>query len=218
MERKARGDVNMAGTAAALGIGVGAAAVALKVECTFAASLGVGAIVSIIFVIGSQLFRQCCRFPGELPLFSGRLPFMGLAEFGNDHAALLRRCAALTKSNERAFTLYIAGQRMTFLKSPEDFSAVLREGRTRLQYATVDEKIMMGGFGLSPNALQRKAKHDWNATSPSQWAMLRGKSLMQLMAKTQAELTKTVKNAGNAVDVSKFICADMTPHFSDVLK
>ena len=113
--------------------------------------------MSIIFAIGGMLFKQCCRFSGEPPLFSGYLPFMGLAvEFGNDHAALLRKCAAQTSSTDRAFTLYIAGQRMTFLKSPADFSAVLREGRSRLQFAPVAEKIMMGGFGLSPECSKGK--------------------------------------------------------------
>ena len=129
-----------------------------------------------------------------------------------------RKCAAQTSSTDRAFTLYIAGQRMTFLKSPADFSAVLREGRARLQFAPVAEKIMMGGFGLSPNALKGKAYHDWNATSPSQWAMLRGKSLLQLMAKTQSELTKAVQEAQVSKEVSlqKFL-QFMSNYFSKLI-
>ena len=78
-------------------------------------------ILGIFFFI-RILFKQFSTKLGEAPLFSGTIPYLGLAaEFGTDCAKLLRRLA-VASGDSPAFTAYIAGQRMTFIKSPLDFS------------------------------------------------------------------------------------------------
>ena len=87
-----------------------------------------------IFFFVRILFKQFWTKSGEAPLFSGTIPYLGLAtEFGTDCAKLLRRLA-VASGDSPAFTAYIAGQRMTFIKSPLDFSKVLKEGKKRLQF------------------------------------------------------------------------------------
>jgi cholesterol 7alpha-monooxygenase len=127
--------------------------------------------------------------PGEPPLFGGVLPYIGRAlEFGRDHRALLQRLAARSGASSPAFTMFVAGQRMTFVKNPLHFSAVLKEGRQRLQFRPVANKIMQQAFDCSTADMNGEAYAGWQRLSPKQWSMLRGKPLLALMSRTQDEL------------------------------
>ena len=141
--------------------------------------------------LGGQLWRQHARRAGEPPLFGGAIPFMGHAfEFAADHGALLRRLHAASGAAAPAFTAYIAGQRMHFVKSPLHFPAVLRE-RKRLCFQPVANQVMSDAFG-SKMDWSSAAALDWWGKDPQQHAMLRGTGLKTMMAKTLPELLKAV--------------------------
>ena len=144
-------------------------------------------LTGFLLVCIRLLLAQYVQRKGEPPLFGGSIPYLGLAaEFGTDHAALLRSLSK--KSGEApAFTCYIAGQRMTFVKNPLHFKAVLREGKKRLQFRPVAQKIMSSAFAVTED--MDSHNYDlWEKQSPPQWSMLRGKPLLELMANTQEEL------------------------------
>ena len=127
--------------------------------------------------------------PGEPPLFGGKIPYLGVAiEFGSNHRKLLQRLAAESGDAAPAFTAYIAGQRMTFVKNPLHFSSVLKEGRRRLQFRPVATKIMQQAFDCTTADMDGEAYAGWQKLSPKQWSMLRGKPLLELMSRTQEEL------------------------------
>ena len=183
--------VTAAATAAAVG-GSGPAWWTLLLVC----SVGL-----VSFGIAFQVQEQYWRFQGEPPLFSGALPYLGHAlDFGKDHAALLRRISAKCGKKDPAFTLYIAGKRMTFIRSPLDFSRVLREGQRSLQFRPVANEILKLGFGIHGVNFQGKTFEDWNKQNEPQWAMIRGKPLIKLMAKTQIELCRALEGMENSVD------------------
>ena len=101
---------------------------------------------------------------------------------------LLQRLAAESGDAAPAFTAYIAGQRMTFVKNPLHFSSVLKEGRRRLQFRPVATKIMQQAFDCTTADMDGEAYAGWQKLSPKQWSMLRGKPLLELMSRTQEEL------------------------------
>ena len=142
-----------------------------------------GAPSLFVLALLLQVYTQCVRRPGEPRLFAGCIPFLGLAvPFGKDHAKLLRECAAQCGEHERAFTLYIAGKRMTFIKNPLDFSRVLRE-RKRLVFGPVSEEIMKSCFN-APD-FDRPGVVKFRTTDEHQWQLLRGEPLSKLMNQTQ---------------------------------
>jgi cytochrome P450 len=64
------------------------------------------------------------RRSGEPPLVRGALPFLGVAvPFGKDSTSFVQRCRAEVGD---VFTLFIAGQRMTFVLDPLSAPAVLK--------------------------------------------------------------------------------------------
>ena len=122
-------------------------------------------------------------------MFGGWIPYLGHAlTFGKDYAALLEECAK--KSNSNVFTIFIAGQRMTFVISPHDCSTVLRESK-RLQFHPIGCQVMKDAFDcqLNPHA---PAYVKWDEQSPKQWGMLRGASLTRLLSKTLPELSAAI--------------------------
>ena len=156
-------------------------------------SLALLAFVLLSYLVLKQIVAQYVQKHGEPPLYSGWIPYVGLAiEFGTDHASLLRRLAD-SSGDAPAFTAYIAGQRMTFVKNPIHFNSVLREGKKRLQFRPVAEKIMKEAFQLGIDT-KSAAYELWEEDSPKQWAMLRGEPLLRLMAQTQQELIQALQD------------------------
>ena len=161
-------------------------------------SIGYCIVTGITLIFIQLLVSQYTQYSNEPPLFAGNIPYLGLGkEFGTDHASLLRKLAI--KSGESpAFTAYIAGQRMTFIKNPLHFSAVLKEGKKRLQFRPVAQKIMGSAFNVQED-MESNSYHLWEKQSPHQWKMLRGKPLLHLMAQTQNELIEAL-NTRETID------------------
>ncbi|MFV8753325.1 cytochrome P450 [Nannocystaceae bacterium ST9] len=84
------------------------------------------------------------RRPGEPPLITGPLPFLGVGlEFGRDAMAMLARTR---ETHGEVFTLFVAGQRMTFVADPLSFPDVLKA--KSLSFSPIAEEVMHSGFGL----------------------------------------------------------------------
>ncbi|CAE8581291.1 unnamed protein product [Polarella glacialis] len=104
-----------------------------------AAALGAG--VKVV----QLLLKQYIRFPGEPPLVSGPMPWLGLAaEFGKGSGIFLARMRKL--NNGGAFTAFIAGRRMTFLP-PSAYQAMFRQPKT-LCFNTIMVHIGKACFGF----------------------------------------------------------------------
>jgi cytochrome P450 len=85
------------------------------------------------------------RRPGEPPLITGALPFVGVAlEFGRDAMALLARCRA---THGDVFTLYVGGRRMTFFADPLSYPEVLKA--KQLSFTPISDEVMLAGFGFA---------------------------------------------------------------------
>lgn len=70
------------------------------------------------------------------PVFSGWLPWIGCAlEFGANPLGLIRRVQQL---HGRVFTIFAAGQRMTFLTEPKDFEIFFNSPEASFQLAVQD--------------------------------------------------------------------------------
>ena len=141
---------------------------AVAVGCSGVVTVWVGLLLGLLALVTHQFALQFVRWPGEPPLFGGPFPFLGLAiEFGSDHAAMLHRLASAC-GEAPAFTAYIAGQRMTFVKSPLDFPAVTKE-RERLQFDPVGFAVMRGAFAAPAELdMNGEAYRAWAATTPHQ--------------------------------------------------
>ena len=147
-----------------------------------------------LYFTATQFIDQYHAKPNEPPLYSGWIPYLGLAlEFGQDHASLLRALSERSK-DAPAFTAYIAGQRMTFIKNPLHFNTVLRKGKKLLQFRPVAEKIMKSAFNCTTVDMKSTEYELWEKCSPAQWAMLRGEPLLNLMVKTQQELMQALRD------------------------
>ena len=132
---------------------------ALYLGASPAATGASGAAALALFALVSLGAAQWIRRPGEPPLFGGKIPYLGVAiEFGSNHRKLLQRLAAESGDAAPAFTAYIAGQRMTFVKNPLHFSSVLKEGRRRLQFRPVATKIMQQAFDCTTADMDGEAR------------------------------------------------------------
>ena len=184
-------------------VAIPATAVACGVVSSASAAVsvcyGASAIVLVAFV--RLALQQWIRFDNEPPLYGGFLPYVGRAlEFGSNHRELLQQLAERSGKSAPAFTTFIAGQRMTFVKNPLHFSSVLKEGRRRLQFRPVATKIMQQAFDCTTADMNGKAYEGWQKLSPKQWAMLRGKPLLELMSRTQEELVDALCLQNAATD------------------
>lgn len=134
-----------------------------------------------------QLFIQNYRRPNEPPLFGGLVPYMGHAlSFGKDYAALLTELASKA-GDAPAFTAYIAGQRMTFIKSPHDFPSILKESK-RLEFRPIGAQAMKDAFGMRINPAG-DAYNEWDSKGGVQWAMMRGSKLPPLLGRMWSEVS-----------------------------
>jgi hypothetical protein len=84
-----------------------------------------------------------------------------------------------------------AGKRMNFLKNPEDFSSVLRDS-TRLDFTPVASTVMQDAFGLEMNPFRHPGYQAWCATSPEQYATLRGSKLAPLLSQLYGEISTSL--------------------------
>ena len=149
---------------------------------TFAVTV---AAVTALFV------RQYYRASGEPPLFGGWIPFLGHAiEFGTNYRELLQRLASASGSAP-AFTVFVAGKRMTFIKSALDFPHVLKESK-RLSFDAF-------AFSVSKNVVSFNCSFDdpgyqgFDHTLPSQYRMLKGGSLNAMMQHIKPSLLKSMR-------------------------
>ncbi len=94
---------------------------------------------------GTLLAVNGRRRRDEPPLLRGALPFLGKAlAFGRDGMALL---AQARERHGDVFTLYIGGQRMTFVLDPLSVPAILKA--EQLSFAPIADDVVDKGFGLA---------------------------------------------------------------------
>ena len=149
-------------------------------------------IFAVMVAAGFVLFvRQYYRAPGEPPLFGGWIPFVGHAlEFGTNYRQLLQRLASASGSAP-AFTVFIAGTRMTFVKSALDFPHVLKESKL-LSFDAF-------AFAVSKNVVGFKCSFDdpcyqgFDQTLPAQYRMLKGNSLNVMMERIKPALLQSMR-------------------------
>ena len=143
-----------------------------------------------------QLAHQHYRGSCEPPLFGGWIPFLGHAvEFGTDYRKLLQRLASVSGSSP-AFTVYVAGTRMTFIKSALDFPSVLKQSK-RLDFHTfgfeVSKKVVGIQCAHTDDSFQR-----FNHTMPKQWRMLKGDHLEVMMHQIKPALIQALSEKERA--------------------
>jgi hypothetical protein len=93
--------------------------------------------------------RLARRRSGEPPLEAGWLPWLGVGRrFGTDALGLLNECRA---RHGPCFTLLVAGTRMTFLTSPDDYAALFRN--QALSFQRITRRFSINSFGVSPETM-----------------------------------------------------------------
>ena len=119
--------------------------------------------------------------PGEPPFVAGRVPYMGAAlEFGHDAHALLDRCRA---EHGDVFTLYVAGERMTFVCDPVELTSVLRN--KALRFSPIADEVMGTAFGLPIDRAEWTMLHEAEDLARS---ALKGDNLAPLTAGMEGKL------------------------------
>lgn len=127
------------------------------------------------------------RRQGEPPLVRGSLPYVGVAvRFSRDATAYVQHCQA---SYGDVFTLFIAGQRMTFVLDPLAVPAVLRS--KQLAFAPVSDSIISEAFKLDGLRLHM----DLEAAEALGRTRLRGDALADLTHSMDARLEALVPAA-----------------------
>jgi cholesterol 7alpha-monooxygenase len=145
------------------------------------------------------------RRPGEPPLIRGVLPGLGVAPaFGRDAMALLAR---LRERHGDVFTLFVAGQRMTFVLDPLDYGEVLKT--EQLRFEPLVDDVMAKGFGY-PNLRELATLEQLEHASRS---LLKGEHLSPLAERMQqrlgARLLEFEDDEWRTVDLYAFIWALM---------
>lgn len=112
------------------------------------------------------------RRDGEPPLVRGVVPYVGVAvAFGKDATSFVQRCQA---EHGDVFTLFVAGDRMTFVLDPLSTPAVLKA--KQLSFHPVSDGILARAFKL-PNARGRLDLEEIEAIGRTR---LRGERLEEL--------------------------------------
>lgn len=112
------------------------------------------------------------RRSGEPPLVRGAVPYLGVAAtFGKGATAYIQRCQA---EHGDVFTLFIAGQRLTFVLDPLAVPAVLR--CKQLAFRPVSDQILTDAFDL--DGFQQQV--DYETIEILARTQLRGESLSVL--------------------------------------
>ena len=130
------------------------------------------------------------RRAGEPPLVRGSLPYLGVAvRFGRNATAYVQRCQ---DTHGDVFTLFIAGQRMTFLLDPLAVPAVLRS--KQLVFHPVSDRVLHDAFQLDGI----RTKMNLEAVEALGRSRLRGESLHALTDSMGARLSELVPAAASA--------------------
>ncbi len=129
------------------------------------------------------------RRGGEPPFVRGALPFIGVAvRFGKDATTYVQRCQA---QHGDVFTLFIAGQRMTFVLDPLSVPAVLKA--KQLAFHPISDSVIEHAFGL--DGLRRKM--DLEAVEALGRTRLRGDALANLTHAMSDRLAEHVPAAAS---------------------
>jgi cytochrome P450 len=84
------------------------------------------------------------RRSGEPPLVSGAVPYLGVGvPFGKDALTFLRKCR---EKHGPVFTIYVAGQRMTFVLDPFSYQSVLKA--KSMSFAPVAAAVTENAFSF----------------------------------------------------------------------
>lgn len=127
---------------------------------------------------------------GEPPLVRGTLPFLGVAPaFGRDAMALLEQTRA---ARGEVFTLFVAGQRMTFVLDPLSYAEVLKT--KQLRFDEIAAEVMDKGFDF--HDLGRLACLE--TLDEVNRAMLKGEHLSPLTGRMELRLRGLIDELGDA--------------------
>ncbi len=111
----------------------------------------------------------------------GGLPFLGCAiDYGKNAGEFLRRQRA---AHGDVFTVFLAGQRMTFICDPQDYSTVLLD--ERLDFHDLAEEISAKAFGHTLESLELI---DGDAVIKASISKMRGEDLADMTARMQEKL------------------------------
>lgn len=132
--------------------------------------------------LGALLAVNGRRRSGEPPLLRGRVPFLGMAlPFGRDGMTLL---AELRAQHGDVFTLFIAGQRMTFMLDPLGVPAVLKS--EMLRFKPVADDVLVKGFGIEDIERVRRNEELERASK----IYLKGEHLRPLTTRMEEQLRR----------------------------
>lgn len=120
----------------------------------------------------------------EAPLVRGALPFLGVAlAFGRNATRFLMHCR---ERHGEVFTLYLGGQRMTFVTDPLSYAAVLKA--KQLSFRPVSEGVMGTAFQL-PKLSERM---DLDAAEELARARLKGPELTTMTQAMGSRLRRSI--------------------------
>lgn len=99
----------------------------------------------VSLLLGLTRWRK--RRPGEPPLITGWIPYIGKAlEFGRDAKTFLED---LKRKHGDVFTVHMAGKYMTFIMDPLLFPSIIKHGR-QLDFHEFTNKVASATFGYPP--------------------------------------------------------------------
>ena len=103
----------------------------------------------------ARLRSQYRRAPDEPPHTPGPIPWLGVAlDYGRDAGAML---AALKRAHGDTFSVFLAGDRVTFVTNPHDYKAVLTH--KSLDFHQLANQISASAFGHGLEAIERLEAH-----------------------------------------------------------
>lgn len=124
------------------------------------------------------------RRDGEPPLVSGFVPFVGVAvSFGKNATAFVQECQA---EHGDVFTLFVAGNRMTFVLDPLSTTAVLKA--KQLDFHPVSDDVLAKAFKL----YDVRSRVDLEEIETIGRTRLRGEHLTSLSSRMGARLEQLI--------------------------
>ncbi|MFT6396193.1 MAG: cytochrome P450 [Bradymonadia bacterium] len=123
--------------------------------------------------------------PGEPPFVRGGIPFLGCAlDYGKNAAEFLQ---AQRAQHGEVFTVFLAGQRMTFICDPQDYPAVLLD--EGLDFHELANEISAKAFGHTLESLELI---DTDAVIKTSINKMRGEDLAEMTARMQQKLEEVL--------------------------
>ncbi len=130
------------------------------------------------------------RREGEPPLVRGFVPFVGVAaSFGRNATTFVQRCQA---EHGDVFTLFLAGNRMTFVLDPLSTAAVLKA--KQLDFHPVSDDVLAKAFKLH----DARNRIDLEAVEAIGRTRLRGERLASLSGRMGARLEERIPDMFDA--------------------